>query len=178
MKQTIYSVTAGNMTFSGSIACLTDNIVRGDSFDQSTGLLIKPMELHLRATVKSVVGSYNTCRLVIFQWNDAGTPVASNLLASVGTQIAPYSPYTWVNRNRFTVMHDSLFTVHANSSATLGCKDVNLHLKDCFRALHLGASGAGTVPTRNGIFIMLFGDDGLTPYPTIDYQCELLYTDA
>jgi len=178
MKQTIYAVTAGNLTFSGSIACLTDNIVRGDSFDQSTGIIIKPQELILRAAFKSVAGSYNTCRVIIFQWNDAGTPVASNLLASVSTQIAPLSPYTWVNRSRFTVMHDSFFSLQGNSTATVGIKDVHIHLKDCFRAMHLAAGGAGTVPTRNGLFLMLFGDDGLTPYPTVDYQCEVLYTDA
>lgn len=164
--------------FTGSAVSVTNNMTRGDGFDQSTGIKIFPVSLRLRGNFVSSAGTYNILRLIVFQWNDAGTPIGSGILATTGVQNAPLSPYNWVNRERYKVLHDEFHTVYGNSSTTVGCKDVSISLSNCFRKMDLVTSGAGTTPVRGGIYIYVVSDDGLANYPAFNYMVELIYTDA
>jgi len=175
-KQTYLSGQAA-VDFSGSCTAITNNMIRGDSYDQSTGIVIKPERLVLRGNSRSSVGTWNALRLIIFQWNDAGTPVPSGILASVGVQNAPFSPFNWVNRSRFTVFHDQVVTMNANSSATVGAHDWHITISG-MKPMHLASTGAGTIPVRNGMYFLVVSDDGVANYPGFDYVFELIYTDA
>jgi len=164
--------------FSGSAVSVTNNITPGDDYNQSTGIVITPHHLRVRANLVSTAATYNIMRFIVFQWMDAGVPVGSGILATTGVQNAPLSPFNWINRSRYKVLHDEHHTVWGNSSTTVGCKDLNVNLADCFSNIHLISSGAGTTPVRGGIYLYIVSDDGLANYPAFNYVAELIYTDA
>lgn len=168
---------ASSVSSSGTVICLTTNLVRGDaSVNEATGILIKPKKIRFSYTWSNAA-SYNTVRVIIFRWADASTPVGSGILQTAGSAFAPLSPISWVNHKKITVLFDKTEVLY-DHGATVAAKHCNVRINPGECPIQLQLNGNGNIPQMDGIFALLITDDSLAPQPAIDIYSALEFTDA
>lgn len=194
-KVAYYSATGGH-DYSGSTANLLTNLVRGDGVvNNFTGIKIDPKWIRLRYAWSST-SSFNTCRVILYQWSDSSTPAASSVLAATGSAIAPFSYLLADNRNIIHVLYDETVSISPTDSQDVASRVITIQAKDLgkFRVdaedsrefsttINAGilpvtfASGA-TNPIENGLYLLSISDDGAAGYPQLSIATEVWFTDA
>lgn len=129
----------------------------------------------------SSLDSFNTVRLVIFQWKPLQTPLVSNIADTnspnpITTINAPYFQYNWDNRLQYKILYSRILHLDAvhgpvvkHFSGSIYGKRVNKRIRYNSTAL---------VPGYNHIYALLMSDDSASSYPVPFLRTRLVYTDA
>lgn len=167
--------TAANVTFSGTISNSLTIPVKGDAYNQRTGIQISPLSLNLKGQI-IVGGTTNIVRLVLFRWKDntaTAVPVVADLITA-GYTVASYAPlftYIWgPKRKKFSVLWDRTFAVDQGKQVVYFNKTIKLKGTQVFNP---GAVTDGT----SQLFLMSISDDGAVSYPSLEYSHKFLYKD-
>jgi hypothetical protein len=173
-KVCTFSSSAGT-TASGTVHNLLNPITRGDAaINQFDGNQLRPCHLRFRGEW-STDQVFSTCRLMIFQWDEALVPTPSGLLVTTGTALAPLSPLLWINKCKIKVLYDEITTLFPSLGAS-AATNFQLDLKSGFKTISMNT--VGTYPQTNGIFALAITDDLLVSYPQLKFYSELIFTDA
>lgn len=164
---------------SGHLISLTQNLVRGDaSINNCTGTLIKPKLIHFNYTISvSATGTYNTVRVLVFRWKDAALPVPSGILAVTGSAYAPLSELYWVNHRKIKILYDKMHELYDRGGG-VSAVTAKATINPGGSSIQLPATGSGTQPQMDGIYMLAISDDSLTPNPVVDYFARVMFTDA
>jgi len=170
---------ASSVNASGTILCVTANLVRGDaSVNECTGILIKPKQLEIRlAWSQSGAGFFNTVRAIVFRWHDASTPTGAGILQTTASAFAPLSTISWVNHRKITILDDRMVSLY-DRGAAIALKQTVMNVSPGKAPIQLPLSGAGAVPQMDGLYLLLISDDSFGTIPVCDVYMALKYTDA
>ena len=119
--------TTGTVDYGGTIYHLT-SITQGDQIDQRNGNSILLKSLFIRGQVRmDTTGSAqsSTVRIILFQDNNdnnAVAPTVAQVLQTVGSVYAPYSPLNVNNYDRFRVLCTQMLTLNNTGANTLPIK--------------------------------------------------------
>lgn len=170
-----YTTQNGGIDYNGSVFNLLGVLVRGDAaVDQYTGNLIRPTSLRMIGTV-STNQTFNSMRIVIFQWLDASNPVPAGVWQLIGSSNAPFSTPAWLNVHKVHVLYDHLIAI-APVAGSYAIEKFSCFLTNCFRTVQM--SNAGVNPQMAGIYCLAISDDGAPVYPQLLFNTELRFTDA
>ncbi len=170
-----YTTQNGGVSYNGQVASLTAALARADTaVDAFTGNLIKPKRVRVKGNV-TTNQTYNSIRIIIFQWRDASVPTTSGILNTTGSVLAPFSPLLWTNVHKVHILADQLLTIFpvAGSYAAEG---FNMEISSGMKPIQF-ASGS-TTPQMNGLYCLLISDDGAPSYPDVNYVSEVIFSDA
>jgi hypothetical protein len=114
-------------------------------------------------------------RVIVFRDLDGyGTaPGGSDLLQNTGSAIAPLSPKTYLNTDRFSILYDRLETIDNTGPKTL-CDMITMphegHVK------YLGTTASASANGKGSVYILFVSDES-TNTPTFAYQARVYFTD-
>ncbi len=170
-----YTTQNGGIDYNGSVLSMTAGLIRGDAaVDQFTGNLLRPSSLNILGTV-STNQTFNTVRLLLFQWQDASAPVPAGVMQFIGSANAPFAPILWSNHHKVHVLHDQLISI-APVAGSYAIKNFRIHVSGGFKTIQVQTGG--TLIQNYGIYLLLISDDGAPVYPQVLFDSELRFTDA
>lgn len=170
------SMTATN---TGNLLCLSQ-VAQGVGLSDRIGNSIKVQRLSItgRVAILSSNTTYSVCRVAIVRdMEGQGTaPVATDIFETLGTSSAPRQHYDYLNRKRFAVLYDELFTLFPYStgqgSAAVFRYDVPLNK----HVLYRGATAAAASNGEGSIYIVFVSDEATTG-PSCNAVARIVFTD-
>lgn len=182
-RYTDVSSAAASVSSTGTITSLLGNLVRGDAgLDNFQGNEIKPQALLFQYYL-TTQQTYNSMRVMIIQWFDAGTPVLSGILQNTTTSIATISPTLVTNKRYIKVLYDKthILAPTAGGDATvLGygtAEPVKVYIPGKrLRAVKYNSSN-NTVQDGN-LYVIAVSDDSVPSYPGIWWYSRVTFSDG
>lgn len=179
-KVTDYGVT-GTVNSTGSVLTPLINLTRGnDYFNNFIGQRIMPVGFRFRYTwsmgpVAGVGDGTNVCRVIIFQWLDAGTPT----IAQITQNSTVLSPTLLSNRDKINVLHDHVTTLAQYAGSALGydCKAVDGYVKGRRMVPTEYTTGLVATVNKGNIFVMALTDSAIPPAPSLNLYTRLTFND-
>lgn len=165
---------------SGSVTYLVP-IGQGDNISEREGDSIKVQRCSIMGTVSrgaAATSLYDTIRvLIIRDLQNAGvTPLASDVLETVGTAFAPYQSVDFISgsdlNKRFTIVYDELFVVDTDDPAVPFSFTSNHDCHTFFRGTTNTVASAG-----NGAYFLVAVSDATANVPSVNFSFRLLFTD-
>lgn len=180
-KITDASTVSANVSSSGTIQSLLTNLVRGDNAkDNFQGSIIKPQGLYMKYNLHTNQ-EYNSCRVLVFQWFDSGTPAVTGVLETNATNLGTLSPKLWTNSEFIKVLYDKhvIISPSAGGDSTVIGQGVfcdTLYIPG--RRLRRVKYNSTTNVIQDGnIYVLFISDDSLTSYPVINYYSRVTFAD-
>lgn len=181
-KYTDVSLANANMTSTGSVTSLLNNMVRGDTgLDNFGGNIVTPQAITFRYSINTSQ-TFNLCRVIIFQWFDSAIPSVAGILQSTATSIATMSPILITNKSYIKVLHDqthSLAPTASGDTTVLGygvTEPTKVYIPGKrLRPIRFNAT-ANTVQDGN-IYMLLISDDSVINYPQITLYSRITFSD-
>jgi len=134
----------------------------------------KTLLKHVEVTYAVGAGdAQNIFRVMLIKWNQATTPVPSDILMGTGNTQAPLYPLLWDNRDKITVLYNRFHTLILNSSASLQQGTFSIPIKG-----RVDFSGGGTTNAVNQLYLLVISDSGAVTHPSFEYVCNVWFTDA
>jgi len=161
-------------------------ITQGDLNNQRIGDIIKLKKLELKYNVagQAATATYASVRVMLVQWYpldyDISTslgepPTFAELLKSVAGVSAPISPINPEFKDEFKVLYDKTHTIHSLDQGS-SVANARVTVKK-FGHNKIDFYDGGTY--GNGqLYLVLISDDGLVPYPSVNWATMLYYTDS
>lgn len=154
------------------------DVVQGSASNQRIGDNARIRSIAVRGRLDYGT-SPNSLRVICYQWNDMSTgssPVPSDLLTQISTTNAPFSTFKQAIAGRITVIWDRTFMLSTNDKPAVNFAFLFTGSKFFKRDVHW-TPGSSTLK-KNGIYLLFVSDDGAVPYPTVQFQARIRYSDA
>jgi len=173
---------SGNVTSTGTVLSVFTDLIRGDAGrNEFDGNEIKPQALTLKYYMQTNQ-TYNSVRVLVFQWMDSVTPVPSGILQTTSTNFATISPILVTNKKFIRVLHDRthVFAPTAGGDTTpigLGvapCQTIYIPGK---RLRPVRINSSTNVIQDGNIYILTISDDALTSYPQLYWFSRVTFAD-
>lgn len=163
------SVSSKNAT---SDVTALNSIAQGDTNNTRDGNIIKPQSLSLKGRIITGADASETVRVLIVKMrNDNGvTPTIGDILETEDT----LSPYNDSERNRFTVLFDRRFVLHAIIASSN--HEVLFSYGNEMTGHTRYVDGAATFET-GGIYVMTVSTKGTSNFPLLTWTSRFKYTD-
>jgi len=181
MKYADYSQSNISMTSSGSFYSVLSNLTRGDDGrNNHQGNLIYPKYLQMDYYVYSNQ-SYNSCRVMVFQWSDSAAPSLATLLQTISTGIATISPPNISAKSNLKVLCDHKFVIAPTAGGDTTVVGNAIHQGSCFipekkfKPVRYAASAVNV--QDNNIYVLFLSDDTVPTYPAFYFHTRLGFTD-
>lgn len=181
MKYTDNAVQNQSVTSSGTFTSLFANLVRGDNgLNNFNGNNIYPKYIQFDYHVNTNQ-NYNSCRVMIFQWEDGTPPNLATILANTAAGIATICPPNVSAKHQLKVLWDDkvLFAPTAGGDSTvIGqgiCKGSCFIPERKLKTVRF-ASSSNNVQDQN-IFVLTISDDSVPTYPAIYWHSRVAFTD-
>lgn len=174
-----YIVTSSSgydvVTISGYIGSISD-IPQGDTDQTRDGDQVNIRSINLRYTLYGVLSADCSVRIVCFQWKelDSAAPTIADILSTGASNSYVTAWYNHDNRYRFKILYDKVHHFPEGISAVTANRNVMI-TKGFFPRIQFTAT---TTVGQYKIYIIQCSDDGLTPYPTIEANYKLNFTDS
>lgn len=181
-KYTDNSSVVTNTSSTGAITSLLANLTRGDAGkDNFGGNTITPQAITFRYFWTSNQ-TYNSCRLIIFQWFDSSTPVVSGILETNATTTATLSPTLITNKQYIKVLYDETHIIAPSASGDTTV--LGYGVSPCVKVYIPGKrlkpirynSTANTVQDGN-LYVLCISDDSLASYPAVSWYSRVTFSD-
>jgi len=173
---------SGNVTSSGTCLSVFTDLIRGDAGrNEFDGNEIKPSALTLKYYMQTNQ-TYNSVRVLVFQWMDSVTPVPSGILQTTATNFATISPILVTNKKYIRVLSDRthVFAPTAGGDATpigLGTVPVQTIYIPGKRLRPVRVNSSTNVVQDGNIFVLTISDDALTSYPQLYWYSRVTFAD-
>lgn len=165
-------------SLTGTITQL-NNIIQGTANSQRVGNEIFMKNLWI-ATEMIGADSSNIVRHIVFLWHDNTVPLATSILENSGTLTSNVmSAYKYDNRRVFTILHDKVFTLQANTGSGTGTFNKFHRIK----AMKIGRKSLYDGPLgtdygrRNVLYSLVLADSAVVTHPQVQVYYRLRYTD-
>lgn len=151
-------------------------VSQGTDYTNRIGDSIKLQKIEFKAAlVKSNSSITTTCRCIIFRdLDNYGTaPTISDVLDAGAAGGNVLAQYNWLNRERFSILYDEMFTLDqvANPGEMIGWKAAHEgHVK------YVGTAAAAASNGKGSIYILMVSDEA-TNTPTYRHSTRLTFTD-
>jgi hypothetical protein len=163
------------VSYAGAVVSLTGNLARGDlAVDNFQGNVIKVTRVRLSVSW-ATNQTFNLCRFICFQWNDASTPTPATVLAYVGSAYAPQSQFLWAAKPLLRIFYDEI--VALKPRVTSGY-DVSIDTRVIGGFAPIKFASGSTAVQKNGIYVLYISDDAVVTYPQLTFTSEVIFTDA
>jgi len=157
------------------------------------GSQVDPVSININYTVAGCEASaviplgpdtYNTVRLVVFQWLGDTTPTIADVLQIGSGTSAVYSPLNLDNEDKINMLCDrrhafyltntqvSSGTPYPNSNAVTG----RIFIPG-YKMAPPNFNSAGNATTKNDIYFFHLSDSNVSPNPTVSYYARFKYID-
>lgn len=173
----VANTNAASSTFGtgGSVVCISQ-IAQGTDYTSRVGdsIRIQGVELRSRITM-SATATNSLVRVVVCRDLDgAGTaPSYTDIFdAGLGATNA-LAQYNWLNRDRFSILYDEMFSLSLSSdqSLSIGWKAAHEgHVK------YRGTTAASASDGKGSIYLVFVSDETVNQ-PTYQYNARLTFTD-
>lgn len=178
-------IPATSISSVGSIQSIS-GMIKGTSVDQRIGDTIRIHKLSFQlAGIRAVGDSFNTMRLIFFQWNVDSTTDVPTLLeilepdSGAGSGIlAPYRNYKFdtLKQRKMRILYDSLMTVDEVKADTHIWRRKSITFKNPIKVVF---NQEALTPTGYGkIYYMIVSDSTGSFHPTLRGFTRVEYKDA
>lgn len=171
------TVTNTGVTTTGTTTYLS-GIAQGNTAIQRIGDTVLYKSIRIKGTI--IVGdTTNILRLILFRWKaktDITLPTIANILqVGSGSAQGVFSPLINDLRDQFIVLHDKLYPVNTNGTAS-GTQ----HLFSIVKKLNVKAEYITTNSTfqSNGLFLLAVTDSAVLPNPGITWYSRISFIDS
>lgn len=184
-KYADHSLTASNVTSTGTMYNLYTNLVRGDAgVNAFDGNILRPQAITMKyfmhtSQVRNVV------RVILFQWFDSAVPVASGILQTNATGVACVSPILVTNKSYIKVLYDKAHQFAP--TAVGGTQGDTIYGEGVTDPVTVYIPGKRLRPTRynsttnvvqeGNLYCLLISDDAVTPSPQITLYTRVTFSD-
>lgn len=181
-KYTDHSAS-GNVTSSGSIISVLSNLVRGDAgLNEFSGNDLRPQALLIKYYMMTNQ-TYNSVRLLVFQWFDSSVPVPSGILQSTSTSFATISPTLVTNKRYIKVLYDKTHIMAptaadgAGNVVGWGTQEPQTIYIPGKRLRPVRYNSTTNVVQDGQIYVLAISDDSLTSYPQLFWYSRVTFSD-
>jgi len=175
-------VTAtGTVTAGGTLVPLLSSITRGDAgINNFRGNIINPWSLRFKY-YWSTNQTYNSVRVLIFQWYDASSPALNGIVQSASTGIATISPMLVTNIDYIKVLYDKhhIIAPLAGGDSTpigYGVCDGDVYIKSK-KMKPIRFNATSNVVQDGNLYCYFISDDNVPSYPSVTYYSRLAFTE-
>jgi hypothetical protein len=150
--------------------------VQGLDYQNRVGDSIKLQNISLNYRVfKNASATSTVVRILLVRDLDCAgaTPAVSDILQTVGSSTAPLTPYDWLNRKRFSILHDRLVVVNSTGNSAFAGMFSEPHEG---HILYLGTAANAASQGKGSMFVVAVSDE-TTNTPTIAFSSRLEFTD-
>lgn len=181
LKYTDNSTANAAVTSSGTFYPLLANLTRGDNgINNFQGNTIYPKYIQCDWHMNTNQ-NYNSCRVMIFQWEDASAPSLSTLLANTATGLATICPPNVSAKAQLKVLYDAkvIFAPTASGDSTVlgqGISSGSCYIPEK-KLKPVRYSAATNSVVDNNIFLLVISDDSVPTYPAIFWHTRVAFTD-
>lgn len=172
----------GSVSSTGTVTSLFANLTRGQlGIDNFLGNTVTPQGL-LFKYYYTTNQTYNSCRILVFQWLDAATPVPAGILQSTATGYATISPTLVTNKEYIKVLYDKTHVIAPTAGGDT--TPIGLGTSDCIKVYIPGKrlrkvrfnSGTNVVQDGN-IYVLAISDDAVISYPGLYWYSRITFSD-
>lgn len=152
---------------------LLSAIPQGVSVIERVGQDIEVQRMIFRYSIE-LADAYNFLRFIIVRCKDSGTDILTNdeLVTFASTGYGYLGPVTYLNRDRFEVLHDSgTLPVHAGQPIRTGAVEINKKFKMTFNS-----SSIATM--KNAIRVYAWSESVIISHPVLTYTTQIQFKDA
>lgn len=170
-----------NISTSGVITSMFTDLARGNtglnSFNGNS-LVVKGITVRYAAHTNQ---AYNSCRCMLIQWLDSGTPVLSGIFQSTATGACVLSPTLVTNHTNIRVLYDKLFQMAPTAGDGTSTYGQGIFCDKFYipgsRVQKIRMNSSTAVVQHGNIFLVFVSDDSLISYPVVDWYCRISFTD-
>lgn len=182
VKYTDNSLSNGAVSSSGTFTSVLSNMVRGvNGLNAFVGNNIQPVYLQVDY-YWNTNQTFNSCRLMIFQWFDATTPVLSGILQNTSTGIGTISGTFITNKPYMKVLYDDKFIIAPTAGGDTTSIGNGVHYGCAFvpaKKLKPVRFNSITNAVQDGnIYVLVLSDDIAPTYPAVTFNSRLAFTDS
>lgn len=172
---------SGGVSSSGTFVNLLSSANRGLSgLNGYSGNTINPSGLRVKY-YWSTDQSYNSVRVLLFQWFDATTPALSGIVQSTTAGQATISPMMTTNLQYIKVLYDGhhmLAPSAADGGSVLGQGVASADIYIPGKRLKQIKFNSTTNVVQDGcLYMLLLSDDSVLSFPQCTYYSRLTFTD-
>lgn len=172
---------AANMTTTGTFVSALANLARGDNgLDAFNGNVIFPHYYSLKYNVQTI-NIYNYCRVMVFQWMDATTPVLGGILQNTTASIATVSATLVTNKQYLRVLYDKTFCVAPTAGGDTTCIGNGVFSDTVFipgnRIKKIRYNATTGFCQDGNIYLLFMSDDAVSTFPSITYYQRVAFFD-
>lgn len=182
VKYTDNSLSNSAISSSGTITSVLANMVRGvNGYNAFVGNSIQSVYLQVDY-YWNTNQVFNSCRLMIFQWFDAGTPALSGILANTTTGIGTISGTLTTNKPFIKVLYDDRFIIAPTAGGDTTSIGNGVHYDCAFIPMKklkpIRFNSVSNVVQDGNIYVLALSDDIAPTYPALTFYSRLAFTDA
>lgn len=160
----------------GTVFSLSLNLAVGTGESNRIGSKIRPKGLNMRYEyTANSSATYNTMRMLIFQYNSATPTVADVLQLTAAAAYRHLSQINMASSKRLRILHDETVTISDQTALDIPAV-IN---KKCY--IKLGGtieySGGGAGNEENNVFMIVISDSSVN-FPVFSFTSRLRYTDS
>jgi hypothetical protein len=169
------TLTQQTIDYNGRIDHLSA-VPQGDSDSQRDGDVILPKRLDIMIRIDEPSGvtlQSNLTRCLVFRYKPTITTTPGNII-TLGTVLAPLSPFQWDYLVNFDVLYDEVFVTGDYGGTPIShVKKISLNLKR--NKIQYVAGSTGTAAGK--LFLMFVTDQVTSGLPIVTYYSRLQYLD-
>jgi len=169
-------VSYGGITFS-----LFDNITQGSKpVGEYDGSQILPTSVRVNWECTLLTGgdATNHMRLILFQWNNSGTPVPAGVWNLTSNVNAPFSFVLWENRENIRILRDELVCLYETYPTGAHSVTGQWYIKSKKLAPVRFSSSYTDVVQKNDICMLVISDSAAADHPYFNCGTQITYLDA
>lgn len=177
-----HSSSGSAVSATGTITSLYANLVRGDAgYNNFNGNDIRPQAITFKYYC-ATTQTYNSFRVMVFQWFDAATPAVTGVLESNATGLGTISPVLITNKRYIKVLYDK---THVMAPTAGG--DTTVTGSGTVDAQTVYIPGKRLKPTRynsttnscqdGNLYVLVISDDLAPSYPLIYWYSRVTFSD-
>lgn len=160
---------------SGQIDNLLTNLARGDqTVNNFSGEFMSWQWVRLRWIASAGTNEIDTCRVILFQWDDSVPPTVGNVLDLTSGPNPTIANYNFRNRRILRVLYDSNSTVHDGDWTQEISKKIFVSGSKLTKSWFATSASAAI---KGGLYCLRVSDSTVAPNPTIELNFEGCFTD-
>lgn len=168
-RKTLDVNLGASLTTGGTITELSA-IAQGVGNGQRSGLKVTPVSLYVDLAFQAEASAVaNEIRVIVFRWNDTGTPSGSDICPGLNSLI------NWSERPRFKILDDAKFQVESTSTGTYAFYRKSFRFPATDRIMY--TSPVSTSGEVGRFFILMFSDSIAIPDPVSVGYSRLQFVD-
>jgi len=167
---------AATVDYAGTLDALSHKIVQGDSDTTRDGSEVTMTAVRMKG--HWLLGdANNSCRVIIFQWNNNSALIApgvGDILTTFGA-VGAATALPFHNTNNFRILYDRIWELNAGAGQSVSF-DFTL------RGSRLGRKkilfNGSTVTCQNGLYLLTISDSAAATHPSIIYDIRQEFKDT